>query len=54
MIKTFSIKNGRELTELYNKGDVIPLADIFGNIIKLSVSEFGINLLYRISLPGNT
>ena len=54
IIKIFRIKNGRELTELYNKADVILLADIFENFIKVSISEFGINPLYHISLPGTT
>ena len=30
------------------------MADIFGKIIKVSVSEFDINPLYHISLPGTT
>ena len=54
IIKIFNIKNGRELTELYNKADVIILADIFEKFIKVSISEFGINPLYHISLPGTT
>ena len=54
IIKIFRIKNGRELTELYNKADVILLADIFEKFIKVSISEFGINPLYHISLPGTT
>ena len=53
-IRLFNIKNGRELTELYCKADVILLADIFEKFIKLSISEFGINRLYHISLPGTT
>ena len=54
IIKLFNIKSGRELTELYNKADVILLADIFEKFIKVSISEFGINPLYHISLPGTT
>ena len=54
IIKLFNIKNGRELTELYNKADVILLADIFEKFMKVSISEFGINPLYHISLPGTT
>ena len=49
----FFIKNGRELTKLYNKADVILLADMFEKF-KVSISEFGINLLYHTSLPGTT
>ena len=54
IIRLFDIKNGRELTELYNKADVILLADIFEKIIRVSILEFGINPLYHISLPGTT
>ena len=54
IIKLFKIKNGRELTELYCKADVILLADIFEKFIKVSLSEFGIKPLYHISLPGTT
>ena len=54
IIKLFNIKNGRELTQLYNKADVILLADIFEKFIKVSKTEFGINPLYNISLPGTT
>ena len=54
IIKLFNIKNGRELRELYNKADVLLLADIFEKFIKVSISEFGINPLYHISLPGTT
>ena len=54
IIKLFNIKNGRELTELYCKADVILLADIFEKFIKVSISEFGINPLYHVSIPGTT
>ena len=54
IIKLFNIQNGRELTELYNKADVILLADIFEKFIKVSMLEFDINPLYHISLPGTT
>ena len=54
IIKKFNIKNGKELTELYLKSDVISLADVFEKFIKISVEEFGINPLYCVSLPGYT
>ena len=54
IIKLFKIKNGRELTELYCKADIILLADIFEKFIKVYISEFGIKPLYHISLPGTT
>ena len=54
IIDIFKIKNGKELTELYFKTDVILLADIFERFFKVSIKEFGINKLYSVSLPGNT
>ena len=54
IIDVFGVKNGRELTELYLKTDVILLADVFEKFIKVSVKEFGINPLYSVSLPGYT
>ena len=54
IIQTFDIKNGEEITELYLKGDVILLADVFENFIKLSLEEYGNYLLYCVSLPGYT
>ena len=54
IIKLFNIKNGRELTELYCKADAILLANIFEKFISVSKTEFGINPLYHISLPGTT
>ena len=54
IIRLFNIKNGRELTELYNKADVIPLADVFEKFVKVSETEFGMNPSYHISLPGTT
>ena len=54
IIRLFDIRNGRELTELYCKADVILLADIFEKFIEVSKTEFGINPLYHISLPGTT
>ena len=53
-IKKFNIKNGKELTELYLKSDVILLADVYEKFIKISVEEYGINPLYCVSLPGYT
>ena len=54
IIKKFNIKNGKELTELYLKSDVILLADVFEKFIKISVEEYVINPLYCVSLPGYT
>ena len=54
IIKKFNIKNGKELTELYLKSDVILLADVFEKFIKISVEEYGINPLFCVSLPGYT
>ena len=54
IIKIFDIKNGEKLTELYLKSDVLLLACVFEKFIKVSVSEFGINPLYCVSLPRYT
>ena len=54
IIEIFNIKNGKELTELYLKSDVILLADVFEKFIKVSVNVFDINPLYCVSLPGYT
>ena len=53
-IKLFDIKNGEELTKLYCKSDVILLADVIEKFVKVSFEEYGINLLYCVSLPGYT
>ena len=54
IIEIFNIKNGKELTEIYLKSDVILLADVFEKFIKISIEEYGINPLYFVSLPGYT
>ena len=54
IIKLYNIKNGNELTELYCKADIILLADIFEKFKEVPKTEFGINPLYHISLPGTT
>ena len=48
------IENGRELTMLYLKMDVLQLADVFENFVKSSTREYKINPLYSYSLPGYT
>ena len=54
IIKRFNIKNCEELTEIYLKSDVLLLACVFEKTKKVSVNEFDINPLYRVSLPGYT
>ena len=54
IIKIFDIKDGEELTEIYLKSDVLLLACVFENFIKVSINEFKINPLYCVSLPGYT
>ena len=54
IIKKFNIKDGKELTELYCKSDVLLLACVFEKFIKVSQNEFGISPLYFVSLPGYT
>ena len=53
-INIFKIRNGRELTRLYNKADVILLADISEIFIETIMKEFKIIRLYDISLRGYT
>ena len=45
-------KNGRELTMLYLKMDVLQLTDVFENFVESSTREYKINPLYSYSLPG--
>ena len=52
--KKFNIKDGKELTELYCKSDVLLLTCVFEKFIDVSKNEFGINPLYFVSLPGHT
>ena len=54
IIKRLNIKNGKELTELYLRSDVLLLACVFEKFIKVSVNDFGINPLYCVSLPVYT
>ena len=54
IIKLFNIKNGEELTKLYYKTDVIFLADIMEKFFKVSFEEYGIYLMYCVSLPCYT
>ena len=54
IIKLFNIKDGRELTKLYCKSDVILLLDVFEKFVEVSTEEYKINPLYCVSLPGYT
>ena len=54
LIDKNKIENGRELTMLYLKMDVLQLADVFENFVKNSTREYKINPLYSYSLPGYT
>ena len=54
LIDKNKIKNGRELTMLYLKMDVLQLADVFENFVEISTREYKINPLYGYSLPGYT
>ena len=49
-----SIKIGQVLTQLYLKSDVIFLADVFKNYVKVSFNEFDISPLFCVSLLGYT
>ena len=50
--KKFNIKKGEELTEKNLKSDVLLVACVIENFIKVSVNEFSFNTLYCVSLPG--
>ena len=50
----FNFKNREELTEINLKSDILLLACVFENFIKVSVNEYGINPLYCVSLPDYT
>ena len=54
IIKKFNNKDGKELTELYCKSDVLLLTCVFEKILSVSQNEFGISSLYFVSLPGYT
>ena len=54
IIKLFDIKNGEELTNMYCESDVLLLADVIKEFVKVSFEEYGINPLYCVSLPGYT
>ena len=54
IIKLFNIKDGEELTRLYCKSDIILLTDIMEKFVKVSFEEYGIYLLYCVSLTGYT
>ena len=54
IIKLFNIEDGEELPEIYFKSDVLLLACVFENFLRVSVIEFGNNPLYSVSLPGYT
>ena len=54
IFERFNIKNGKELTEIYLKSDVLLLACVFEKFVKVSVNEFGINPLYCVSIPSYT
>ena len=42
----FDIKNGEELTKLFCKSDVILLADVMEEFVKVSTEEYDLNTLF--------
>ena len=54
IIETLSNTNGKGLIQLYLKSDVILLADVFKNLIKVSIKVFDINPLYYVGVPRYT
>ena len=54
IIKFFDTTNGEQLTKLYMKTYIILLADVFEELINVSIKEVGINHLYCVSSPAYT
>ena len=54
LIENIINKKGRDLTRLYLKSDVFLIADDFERVFEVSISEFDINPLFCVSLPGYT
>ena len=52
IINYLNIESGKKLTKIYFKSDVFLLTCVFEKVIKVSVTEFGINPLYCVSLSG--
>ena len=52
IIKKFNIKDGKELTEIYCKRDVLLLDCVFAKFIEVSQNEFGKSPLYFVCFPG--
>ena len=50
-IKIFDFNNGKELTQLFLKSDVILLVDVFEKFNQVSTREYGINPLCCVRLP---
>ena len=54
LIKVLDTKNGEELSKLFLKSDVILLAGVFENFVKVSTKVNDVIPLWCISLPGYT
>ena len=54
LIKLFNMKNGEELTSSYMKTDIILLTNVFENFVKISTKDYGISLLYSVSICNYT
>ena len=54
ILQKFENKSGEKLYKLYLKSDLILLADVFEEVNKISIKEYGINHPYCVSLPGYT
>ena len=52
--KVLNKANEEEIIRINLKSEVLLLACVFENIIKVSIFDFGINPLYCVSLPGYT